>query len=164
MAQKYIEGLDYLHPCACAPTYPHSHVSDRIGRLSDINRFDSCLGGRLLEQRDAGWEACLTTSRRPSLHQTKGCAYLFRNWDPKILPRSHNPIGKKMCAEFCCCRRKILVVQGHPGVPTGPRCRPHFRIVCAALKDDLEMAIRRNLANFLKTYGSNGRTEGPGHG
>jgi len=152
-AQSYIEGLDILASMRLCANVPSQHaIQTALGGYQSIN--DLILpGGRLLEQRDAAWEM-LNDIPGVSCTKPKGALYLFPKLDPKIYP-IHN--DEKMVLDLLL-QEKILVVQGTafnwpwPTTSGSSRCRARTTWRWRS----------GGFANFLKTYGSNGRTDGAG--
>ena len=142
-AQSYIEGLDILPTCACAPTYRRSMRFRRHwAAIRSIN--DLVLPpGRLLEQRNRTWEL-LNDIPGISCAASPCALYAFPRIDPKICP-IHN--DEKFVLDLLL-SEKLLIVQGTAFNWPWP---DHFRVVTLPRVDDLEQAIGR-IGNFLKTY------------
>ncbi len=142
-AESYIEGLTVLANMRLCANHPSQHaIQTALGGYQSIN--DLVLpGGRLLEQRDATYNA-INAIPGLSCTKAKGALYAFARIDPKVYPIDDD----EAFVLDLLLHEKILVVQGTGfNWPTPD----HFRIVTLPHAEDLEDAIER-IGRFLHRY------------
>lgn len=142
-AKGYREGLNILTSMRLCANVPAMYaVQTALGGYQSINEL-ILPGGRLLEQRNIGYEA-LTSIPGVSCVKPKGALYLF----PKINLDQHKiKDDEKLVLDFLR-QEKVLLVQGTAFNWPKP---DHLRIVFLPNKEDLADAIGR-LGNFLERY------------
>lgn len=142
-AKGYREGLNILASMRLCANVPAMYaVQTALGGYQSINEL-ILPGGRLLEQRNIGYEA-LTAIPGVSCVKPKGALYLF----PKIDLNQHKiQNDEKLVLDFLR-QEKVLLVQGSGFNWPKP---DHLRIVFLPNKEDLSDAISR-LGNFLEHY------------
>lgn len=142
-AASYLEGISLLSSMRLCANVPAQHaIQVSLGGYQTIN--DLILpGGRLLEQRDAAFEA-LNQIPGVSVVKPGGALYAFPRLDPEV----HEIYDDEQFALDLLLQEKILVVQGTGFNWPNP---DHFRIVTLPLAADLKLAIER-LGNFLSSY------------
>ena len=142
-ARSYIEGLTVLSNMRLCSNVPSMHaIQTALGGYQSIN--DLVLpGGRLLEQRDATYDA-LNSIHGVSCTKAKGALYAFPRLDPAV----YRIDDDEAFVLDLLLHEKILVVQG-----TGfnwPR-HDHLRIVTLPRAEDLTDAIER-IGRHLHRY------------
>ncbi|MCV6627201.1 MAG: pyridoxal phosphate-dependent aminotransferase, partial [Cellvibrionaceae bacterium] len=142
-ARGYREGLDMLASMRLCANVPAMYaVQTALGGYQSINEL-ILPGGRLLEQRDIGYQA-LADIPGVSCVKPQGALYLF----PK-LDLNHHKIhdDERMVLDFLR-QEKVLLVQGSAFNWPEP---DHFRIVFLPRKEELSDAIGR-FARFIEPY------------
>lgn len=142
-AASYIEGLTVLSNMRLCANVPAMHaIQTALGGHQSIN--DLVLpGGRLLEQRNATYEA-LNAIPGVSVTKAKGALYAF----PRIDPAVYRIDDDEAFVLDLLLHEKILVVQGSGF--NWPR-HDHFRIVTLPRAEDLTEAIER-IGKHLARY------------
>jgi alanine-synthesizing transaminase len=142
-AESYIEGLDILANMRLCPNVPTQYaVQTALGGYQSIN--DLVLpGGRLVEQRDAAYEA-LTAIPGVTCVKPAGALYMF----PRLDPATHAIYDDEKFVLDLLLNERLLVVQGTAFNWPKP---DHFRVVTLPRVSELTDAIAR-IARFLATY------------
>ena len=134
-AGDYIEGLNILASLRLCSNVPTQHaVQAALGGHQSIRDLVRP-GGRLLEQRDLGWQL-LTDIEGISCVKPRGALYLFARLDTERF----NIVDDERFVLDLLRREKILVVQG--SAFNWPR-PDHFRIVFLPHAEDLRQALGR---------------------
>lgn len=142
-AEGFIEGINLLASTRLCPNVPAQYgIQVALGGYQSIN--DLILpGGRLLEQRNAAYEA-LTAIPGVSCVRPMGALYAFPKLDPEVYEIEDD---EKLMLDILR-EEKILMVGGSGfNYPTPD----HFRIVTLPWANELTEAIER-LGNFLISY------------
>ncbi|MEO6713089.1 MAG: pyridoxal phosphate-dependent aminotransferase [Mycobacteriales bacterium] len=142
-AESYIEGLNVLANMRLCANVPSMHaIQTALGGYQSIN--DLVLpGGRLLEQRDATYNA-LNAIPGVSCTKAKGALYAVPRIDPKV----YRIEDDQAFVLDLLLHEKILVVQGSGFNWPRP---DHFRIVTLPRAEDLTDAIER-IGKHLQRY------------
>ncbi|NRA72180.1 MAG: pyridoxal phosphate-dependent aminotransferase [Gammaproteobacteria bacterium] len=142
-AKGYISGLDMLASMRLCANVPCQHaIQTALGGYQSINEL-ILPGGRLLEQRDAAWEA-LNNIDGVSCVKPKGAMYMF----PKLDVKKFNIIDDQRLVLDLLQSEKILLVHGSAFNWPEP---DHVRIVTLPYAQDLTNAIER-FGQFLENY------------
>lgn len=142
-AQSYINGLNMLVSMRLCANVPCQHaIQTALGGYQSINEL-ILPGGRLLEQRDAAWQA-LNEIDGVSCVKPKGAMYMF----PKLDVKKFNLVDDQKLVFDLLKSEKILLVHGTAFNWPEP---DHVRIVTLPHANDLTTAIRR-FGQFLEGY------------
>jgi len=142
-AQSYVSGLNMLASMRLCANVPCQHaIQTALGGYQSINEL-ILPGGRLLEQRDAAWQA-LNEIDGVSCVKPKGAMYMF----PKLDVKKFNIVDDQKLVFDLLKSEKILLVHGTAFNWPEP---DHVRIVTLPHAHDLTNAIGR-FGKFLDTY------------
>lgn len=142
-ARGYISGLDMLASMRLCANVPCQHaIQTALGGYQSINEL-ILPGGRLLEQRDAAWQA-LNEIDGVSCVKPKGAMYLF----PKLDVKKFKLVDDQRLVFDLLKSEKILLVHGSAFNWPEP---DHIRIVTLPHVQDLTKAIQR-FGRFLDGY------------
>ena len=142
-AQDYISGLNMLASMRLCANVPCQHaIQTALGGYQSINEL-ILPGGRLLEQRNAAWQA-LNDIDGVSCVKPQGAMYLF----PKLDVKKFNIVDDQRLVFDLLKSEKILLVHGTAFNWPEP---DHVRIVTLPHVQDLTNAIER-FGNFLEHY------------
>ena len=142
-AQSYISGLNMLASMRLCANVPCQHaIQTALGGYQSINEL-ILPGGRLLEQRNAAWQA-LNDIDGVSCVKPQGAMYLF----PKLDVKKFNIVDDQRLVLDLLRSEKILLVHGTAFNWPEP---DHVRIVTLPHTTDLTNAIKR-FGNFLEHY------------
>lgn len=143
LAREYIKGVEMLASMRLCANVPAMYaVQTALGGYQSINEL-ILPGGRLLEQRDAAYEA-LNAIPGVSCTKPKGAIYMFPKIDRNLY---HFNDDQQLILDFLL-QHKVLLVQGTAFNWPQP---DHFRIVFLPTVDELTKAIGR-LGQFLQRY------------
>ncbi|NRA55168.1 MAG: pyridoxal phosphate-dependent aminotransferase [Gammaproteobacteria bacterium] len=142
-AKSYVSGLNMLASMRLCANVPCQHaIQTALGGYQSINEL-ILPGGRLLEQRDAAWEA-LNAIDGVSCVKPKGAMYMF----PKLDVKKFNIVDDQKLVFDLLKSEKILLVHGTAFNWPEP---DHVRIVTLPHAHDLTNAIER-FGRFLDNY------------
>jgi len=142
-ASRFIKGVEMLASMRLCPNVPAMYaVQTALGGYQSVNEL-ILPGGRLLEQRNAAYEALMDIPGI-SCVKPKGAIYMF----PKIdRQRYHYLDDEKLMLDFLI-EHRVLLVQGTAFNWPDP---DHFRIVFLPVVDELTKAISR-FDQFIAGY------------
>lgn len=143
LAQEYIKGVEMLASMRLCANVPAMYaVQTALGGYQSINEL-VLPGGRLLEQRNAAWEA-LNAIPGVSCVKPKGAIYMF----PKIDRNYYDFADDQQLILDFLIHYKVLLVQGTAFNWPQP---DHARIVFLPVVDELTKAIEK-FGQFLQRY------------
>lgn len=142
-APEFMKGIEMLASMRLCANVPAMYaVQTALGGYQSINEL-ILPGGRLLEQRDAAWNA-LTAIPGVSCVKPKGAIYLFPKIDRDMYRCEDD---QQLILDFLL-KEKILLVQGTAFNWDAP---DHFRIVFLPQVDELKKAVQK-FGKFLQSY------------
>lgn len=143
LAREYIKGVEMLASMRLCANVPAMYaVQTALGGYQSINEL-ILPGGRLLEQRNAAYEA-LNEIPGISCVKPKGAIYMFPKIDRKLYEFGND---QQLILDFLI-QHKVLLVQGSAFNWREP---DHFRIVFLPVVDELVRAIDR-FSRFMQRY------------
>lgn len=143
LAREYIKGVEMLASMRLCANVPAMYaVQTALGGYQSINEL-ILPGGRLLEQRNAAYEA-LNAIPGISCVKPKGAIYMFPKIDRNLYEFGND---QQLILDFLI-QHKVLLVQG---TAFNWREPDHFRIVFLPVVDELERAISR-FGRFMQRY------------
>lgn len=142
-AREYIKGVEMLASMRLCANVPAMYaVQTALGGYQSINEL-ILPGGRLLEQRNAAYEA-INSIPGISCVKPKGAIYMFPKIDRNIYDFNND---QQLILDFLI-QHKVLLVQG---TAFNWREPDHFRIVFLPVVDELVRAIGR-FSRFMQRY------------
>lgn len=143
LARDYIKGVEMLASMRLCANVPAMYaVQTALGGYQSINEL-ILPGGRLLEQRNAAYEA-INAIPGISCVKPKGAIYMFPKIDRSLY---HFENDQQLILDFLI-QHKVLLVQGTAFNWQEP---DHFRIVFLPVVDELLKAINR-FGRFMQRY------------
>lgn len=143
LAQEYIKGVEMLASMRLCANVPAMYaVQTALGGYQSINEL-ILPGGRLLEQRNAAYEA-INSIPGISCVKPKGAIYMFPKIDRNMYQFGND---QQLILDFLI-QHKVLLVQGTAFNWKEP---DHFRIVFLPVVDELLKAVDR-FGRFMQRY------------